>query len=159
MSICAESREAIIWLRSLGREIMRRKSVHYLLLLAAGVVLGSGILLYLVEPNIPSPLTGMWYAWVTLTHVGFGDFVAVSLLGRAVSSVLILLGVGFFALSAGICASILVSYEMGQVSREFSDVERSVEEIENAETRILMEMQAMSRRLQEIETRLKQSRG
>jgi len=159
MSLRTESREAVVWLRNLGKEIIRRKSVRYLLLLAAGVVIGFGILFYLVEPNIPSPLAGMWYAWVTLTHVGFGDFVAVSFLGRALSSALILLGVGFFALAAGICASILFSYEMGEVSREMNDVERSVEEIENAETRILMEMQAIGRRLKDIEALLKKSRG
>jgi hypothetical protein len=38
-------------------------------------------------------------------------------------------------------------------------VERSVEEIENAETRILMEMQAIGRRLKDIEALLKKSRG
>jgi voltage-gated potassium channel len=120
-------------------------------------VVASGFLLYLVEPNISSPLAGIWYAWVTITHVGYGDVVASSFLGRLLSSVLILIGVGFFALAAGIFASILVAQDIRMVSREMNSVEEDVADIESAETRILMELQALNRRMTALENQLKKS--
>jgi voltage-gated potassium channel len=120
-------------------------------------VVASGFLLYLVEPNISSPLAGIWYAWVTITHVGYGDVVASSFLGRLLSSVLILIGVGFFALAAGIFASILVAQDIRMVSKEMNSVEDDVADIESAETRILMELQALNRRMTALENQLKKS--
>lgn len=154
-----ESREAFQWLRTLSHEALHRRTLRSLLLLVAMAVIGSGFLLYLVEPNVSSPLAGIWYAWVTITHVGYGDVVASSFLGRLLSSVLILIGVGFFALAAGIFASILVAQDIRMVSQEMSSVEDDVADIESAETRILMELQALNRRMTALEAQLKKTRS
>ena len=47
----------------------------------------------------------MWWALVTLTTVGYGDAVPVTALGRIFGGFIIILGVGVFALPAGILAS------------------------------------------------------
>jgi voltage-gated potassium channel len=154
MPLLTEFRKAVHWLQSLGQEVVHRRSVRYLLLLAGGAVISFGFLIYLVDPNIHSPLAGMWYAWVTMTHVGYGDLVTSSFLGRTLSAVLILLGVGFFALAAGIFASILVAEEMRGVSQEVDEMEQDMEHIESAETRILVELHTITRRLTAIEAQL-----
>jgi hypothetical protein len=160
MSLLFEFRHAVRWLESLGKEAMHRRSVRYLLLLAGAAVMSFGFLIYLVDPNLHSPLAGMWYAWVTMTHVGYGDLVTTSFWGRLLSAGLILLGVGFFALAAGIFASILVAEEMRGVSHEVDDMGKDLEDIESAETRILVELHAINRRLTAIEAELnKPSRG
>ncbi len=53
-------------------------------------------------PNIPS---AMWWGVVTLTTVGYGDIYPVTPLGKFIGAVIALLGIGLFALPAGIIAS------------------------------------------------------
>ena len=53
-------------------------------------------------PNIPS---AMWWGVVTLTTVGYGDIYPVTPFGKFIGAVIALLGIGLFALPAGILAS------------------------------------------------------
>ena len=70
----------------------------------------SASLIYFVEheaqpqafSNIP---TAMWWAVVTLTTVGYGDVYPVTSLGKVLGSIIAVLGIGLFALPAGIIAS------------------------------------------------------
>jgi voltage-gated potassium channel len=47
----------------------------------------------------------MWWAVTALTTVGYGDVYPITPLGRFLGSVISLLGIGMFALPAGIMAS------------------------------------------------------
>jgi len=53
-------------------------------------------------PEIPSSL---WWGVVTMTTVGYGDVFPVTPLGKVIGSVIAILGIGLFALPAGILAS------------------------------------------------------
>ncbi len=72
-----------------------------------------GTSIYLVEakvnPDITSILDGFWWALVTITTVGFGDVVPVTILGRIIGAVLMVAGMFTLALFAGIVGSSLVS--------------------------------------------------
>ena len=56
-------------------------------------------------PDIPS---AMWWGVVTLTTVGYGDIYPITPLGKFLGAIIALLGIGLFALPAGIIASGLV---------------------------------------------------
>ena len=47
----------------------------------------------------------MWWAIVTLTTVGYGDVVPVTPFGRVLGATIALIGIGFFALPAGVLAA------------------------------------------------------
>ena len=47
----------------------------------------------------------MWWAVATLTTVGYGDVYPITVLGKIIGSFIAVLGVGLFALPAGIIAS------------------------------------------------------
>ena len=49
-----------------------------MLILAVAVAIASGLILYIVEPNIHSLFDGIWSAWGTMNLVGFGDVVPTS---------------------------------------------------------------------------------
>jgi len=52
-----------------------------------------------VFPNIPA---AMWWGVVTLTTVGYGDIYPITVLGKLIAAVMAILGIGLFALPAGI---------------------------------------------------------
>ncbi|MFT7413373.1 MAG: voltage-gated potassium channel [Methylophagaceae bacterium] len=72
------------------------------------VLASSGM--YLVERDIQPDAFGsipqaMWWATITLTSVGYGDVVPITMIGKALGMVITILGVGIAALPAGIIAS------------------------------------------------------
>jgi voltage-gated potassium channel len=143
--------EALSWLGIVGRDALRRKTVRSLLIVIGVVVTGSGFILALVDPAIHSPLAGIWYSLVTLAHVGYGDIVATSFIGRVISAFLILFGIGLFALSAGIFASILVVHDLRGEPHEEGLLE---EDHETAERKILLELKALNQKIQALESKL-----
>lgn len=46
-----------------------------------------------IDSNIHSSLAGIWWAWETITTVGYGDIVPVTLLGRILGVILMLIDI------------------------------------------------------------------
>lgn len=93
-------------------DVVRAKKEELLVMFAMIVMLllFSSSLMYLVEheaqpdkfPDIPS---AMWWGIATLTTVGYGDVFPITGLGKFFGAFIALLGVGMFALPAGLLAS------------------------------------------------------
>jgi voltage-gated potassium channel len=74
------------------------------------VLIAAATLMYQVEypaqpesfSNIPA---AMWWGIITLTTTGYGDMVPITPVGKILGSVIALIGIGIFALPAGILAS------------------------------------------------------
>jgi len=71
-----------------------------------------------VFTSIPS---SFWWAMVTLTTVGYGDIVPVTLGGRFFTTVILFLGMGVFAVPAGVIASALIGQEIDEKVSELDD--------------------------------------
>jgi len=68
-----------------------------------------------VQPeNFPSIPATMWWGLLTLTTIGYGDVYPVTILGKIAGSLIIILGVGMFALPTGILASGFVEEIQGR---------------------------------------------
>lgn len=143
--------DALSWLKIVGQDALRRKTVRSLLIVIGVVVTASGFLLALVDPGIHSPIAGIWYSLVTLAHVGYGDIVATSFLGRVISAFLILFGIGLFALAAGIFASILVIHDLRGQAHEDGLME---DDHETAERKILLELKSLNQKMLKLEAEL-----
>ena len=63
--------EALSLFKNLVNDLRGKRSLVYLLILAFSVVIASGLILYLLDPNIHSLFDGIWSAWVTMTLVAF----------------------------------------------------------------------------------------
>ena len=94
-------------LRVLARE---RSALLGVLIVLLGMIIISASLLYLVEGHLPDSEfsnvpEAMWWATVTLTTVGYGDVTPLTPLGKMIAGVVMICGLGFFALPIGIIAS------------------------------------------------------
>lgn len=90
--------------------ISERKSILaslYLMLLLTFVI---STLLYFVEKDanpkgFSSIIESMWWSVVTLATVGYGDVVPITVLGKFIGAIASIVGLGMFALPAGILAN------------------------------------------------------
>jgi len=96
------SLEAVI-----SRESRQLRSALFIMFM---LILIASTALYLVErgengDNFDSIPSAMWWAVITLTTLGYGDVVPVTVLGKFLAGCTAVLGVGMFALPASILAS------------------------------------------------------
>lgn len=98
-------------LRTLSRVVYAKRSELLTVLLVLSILLFiASSLMYFAEngaqpdkfANIPQAI---WWSVITLTTVGYGDVVPVTVMGRMLAGVIAIVGIGLFALPAGILGS------------------------------------------------------
>lgn len=70
----------------------------------------AAFVIWIFEPNINRFWDSLWYCYVTSTTIGFGDLVAVSIVGRCASIALSLYSIIVIALVPGIVVSYFLEY-------------------------------------------------
>lgn len=98
-------------LQSFGR-VMRQKKEELALItlfLLVLLVLASSSMYFIendVQPGVFSSIpAAMWWGVCTLTTVGYGDIYPVTTVGKILGSAIALIGIGFFALPAGVLSA------------------------------------------------------
>ncbi|RAU23517.1 ion transporter [Paramagnetospirillum kuznetsovii] len=86
------------------------RSIGAVLFVMMVILVLTSSLIYLFEhraqPHVFSDIpTSMWWAVVTLTTLGYGDMVPITMMGRMLGALTAVLGVGMIALPAGVLAS------------------------------------------------------
>merc|ERR1711865_555888 len=101
--------------------------------------MGSSTLMYQIEhaenEAFDSVVAAMWWSVTALTTVGYGDFYPQTPLGKVVGSVVAFIGVGLFALPAGILGSGFVETVQAEArAAQLEDEEEILNSVdENAE--------------------------
>jgi voltage-gated potassium channel len=96
-----------------------RKAVGLIVGVATVLAVTAAVLERLIDPAFNSLPEALWFAVVTVSTVGYGDYVPESAAGRFVASALMLTGLGLIPLITSVVVSILVS----QRSREAREQE------------------------------------
>jgi voltage-gated potassium channel len=134
------------------RKVLARNYLGPVLLIALIFTLMSGLVMAGIDPAIENVWQGIWWAWVTVATVGYGDTVPESTAGKVFGALVILFGVGFFSLLTASFSAYFVS--RGEIEIEEEELEE-MSELKRIETRI----DAMEKTLQRIEKRLKQDQS
>lgn len=93
------------------------------------------------DSNIQGASDALWWAFVTITTVGYGDFYPTTDIGRVIAAVLMTAGVGLF----GTFTAYVASFFMHQGQQEE----------EERELLILQELRKLNERIDRLEDRLK----
>ncbi|PCJ84885.1 MAG: ion transporter [Thiotrichaceae bacterium] len=134
------------------RKVLARNYLGSVLMVALAFTLLSGLLIAGIDPSIGNVWDGIWWAWVTVATVGYGDTVPHSVAGKVFGAVVILFGVGFFSLLTASFSAYFVS--RGEVEIE-EEEEREIGQLKDIERRI----DNMEKTLQRIEVRLNEDRN
>ena len=105
-------------------QFIRRENLHRLLLMVLILVAAGTTGIAVFEPDI-SLKNALWYTFVTITTVGYGDFSPITQGGRFVGLITMVFGIGILGLFTGSIASILVEKKIkrnrGMHSYEFEN--------------------------------------
>jgi len=133
-------------LAPLARRLFSLEGLRYVALLALLTVLGGGAAYASIEKHT-STWDGVWWAFTTMTTVGYGDEYPRTTMGRALAMAIMLIGIGFIAILTGAVAERFLS---GQIE-EVADTERAVEATDRE---VLAELREVRTRLDRLEARL-----
>jgi voltage-gated potassium channel len=148
-SLLRAFRGTVILLRAVkaAKTVLTTHKLGYTLLIAVGVVVGSGLLVATLEEtdperNIQSIPDGLWWAVTTITTVGYGDRFPVTPVGRAIGAGVMILGIGLFRLLAASLASLLVERDLereidpqiAEIDERLGRIERLLENLQPRET-------------------------
>ena len=136
------------------RQMLRANNIGITLLASLVVVVMAGTSIAVIDPAIDSPWDGIWWAWVTVTTVGYGDIVPESPQGKVFGGLLMILGLGLFSLMTASFSAFLITREEEKVVKQGESLmEKEEEFLEKEREAISQETEALEK-LESIEARL-----
>lgn len=134
----------LIHVSSALRQLLSRHHLGITLLASFIIIAFAGVIIASLDPAIKTPWDGVWWAWVTITTVGYGDIVPVSNIGKIFAGLLIAMGVGLFSmLTASFSAFFMAQEEESVVEKEqvslekLEKIERKLEDLEGKIDRLI----------------------
>lgn len=137
----------LVEMSSTTRAMLRRNHIGLTLFVSAIIVIMAGTSMAAIDPAIDTPWDGIWWAWVTVTTVGYGDIVPASPQGKIFGGILMLLGLGLFSL-------ITASFSAFLISREEEEWIEQEKEFVSGEERAIAKLERIESRLDSLERRL-----
>jgi len=111
------------------RMLLARHQLGNTLAVAFITMVLSGVVVSHIDPSVGSVWDGMWWAWVTMATVGYGDVVPHSAAGRLFGSLLILFGVVLLSLLTANLAAFFIGSEVEKSGQEDKEVESMLRDI------------------------------
>ena len=122
-------------------ELMRSKRLHKLLqtnplaipiILVVLIVIFGGIGMYLAEykhpgSNITTLGDAFWWAIETITTVGYGDYIPVTLVGRVIAVIVMFAGIGIVVTLVGIISQTRIK----KMESKLKEISKEIESREN----------------------------
>jgi voltage-gated potassium channel len=131
------------------RAVANRRVFPYLVVVTLVLGVVAGFVVTLVDgEGFPTFGDGLWWAIVTLGTVGYGDLVPTNSAGKAVGSVVIIVGVTFIAFLTAVVTSTFVSADQAKAA----EAEKRRREVSDEDTTKLL--REVVERLAVIEARL-----
>ena len=115
----------LVRLSKSARKLLARHQLGNTLIVAFLAMLLSGVIISRIDPSIGTVWDGMWWAWVTMATVGYGDVVPHNMAGRLFGSLLILFGVVLLSLLTANLAAFFIGSDAEKMEREQEEKEKN----------------------------------
>jgi len=125
------------------RAVLSRNNLGPTLMVSFLIIMIAGYLIAGMDPNIKSPADGIWWAWVTVTTVGYGDIVPTSTEGRLFGGLLILMGIGLFSMITAAFSAFFIANRSELIDEEQEHFKA-----------LTQQLKQLNQRLDRLETRL-----
>ena len=112
-----------------ARKLLSQHKLGATLIVAFFTMLLSGIIISRIDPSIGDVWDGMWWAWVTMATVGYGDVVPHTGTGRLFASLVVLFGVVLISLLTANLAAFFIGSDVEKMEREEKEADRLLKEI------------------------------
>nr|WP_299243518.1 ion transporter [uncultured Halomonas sp.] len=128
------------------------------------VAFGSITILLVESPNPDSPIDtaeeALWWAFVTVTTVGYGDYYPITTLGRVVAVLLMICGVGLFGSFAAYVGSLFIDDQSDEDERQHQASRRMIRHVYQEMGELHTEVRALREEIKALRTlRLNQDVG
>lgn len=111
------------------RKLLSQHKLGTTLIVALVTMALSGIIMSRIDPSIGSAWDGMWWAWVTMATVGYGDVVPHTGAGRFFATLVILFGVVLLSLLTANLAAFFIGSDVEKMEQEEKEADRMLREI------------------------------
>jgi voltage-gated potassium channel len=112
-----------------ARKLLSQHKLGATLIVAFCTMLLSGIIMSRVDPSIGDVWDGMWWAWVTMATVGYGDVVPHTGAGRLFASLVVLFGVVLLSLLTANLAAFFIGSDVEKIEKEERESDRLLQDI------------------------------
>lgn len=117
-------------------QVLARNRLGTTLVVAIIITSLWGVLIYFVDPSVKSPWDGIWWAWETLTTVGYGDIIPSTLWSRLLGITLMLMGIVLVSLLTANFSAFLISKSSAKIEQEEDEILNAVQELHARLTKI-----------------------
>lgn len=111
------------------RKLLSRHQLGATLTVALITMLLSGVIVTRLDPSVGTVWDGMWWAWVTMSTVGYGDVVPQNAAGRLFGALLILFGVVVISMLTASLSAFFIGSDVEKVEHEEREADRMLKEI------------------------------
>lgn len=111
------------------RALLSRHQLGTTLALAFITMVLSGIIISRIDPSIGTIWDGMWWAWVTMASVGYGDVVPQNTGGRLFGALLILFGVVLVSLLTANLSAFFIGGDVEKIEKGEEETDRLLRDV------------------------------
>jgi voltage-gated potassium channel len=112
-----------------ARKLLSQHKLGTTLIVAFVAMVLSGIIMSRIDPSVGDVWDGMWWAWVTMATVGYGDVVPHTGAGRLFASLVVLFGVVLISLLTANLAAFFIGGDVEKVEQEEREADRRLADI------------------------------
>lgn len=116
------------------------------IIIFAGVSIG----VWIVEPNIKTPIDSVWYCFSVATTIGFGDITAVTILGRSMSIFLSICSILIIAVVPGIITSYYIE---STKLKEQESIAKFLDDLEHLPELSTEDLQSLSEKVKKFNSK------